>query len=119
MRLAVGLGLGFAAITVLRLTGLDRAIVLICATLPAGYNSILFSATEELDEEYAVTLSFNHHNPVDTTASGNIRNSVKQNHRPCLNINVFITSNRFYTLKAPVKIQRAKGGCQMKGSEIK
>ena len=56
LRIGGGLALGFAAATLFGLTGLDRAVVLVCSVMPAGYNSILFAAKEGLDEEFAAAL---------------------------------------------------------------
>ncbi|MEW5955939.1 MAG: AEC family transporter [Candidatus Micrarchaeota archaeon] len=56
LRLGLGLVLGFAAVQLFGFTGLDRAVVLVCSVMPAGYNSILFAAKEGLDEEFAAAL---------------------------------------------------------------
>lgn len=53
IRMFFGLLLGYAFATILGLEGVTRAVVIIGAGAPIGYNSLTFSKLEKLDEEFA------------------------------------------------------------------
>lgn len=56
LRMGVGLSAGLIASALLGLEGIDRAVVLICSTAPAGYNTLTFASVEKLDIDLAASL---------------------------------------------------------------
>ncbi|HSG67237.1 MAG TPA: AEC family transporter, partial [Bacteroidales bacterium] len=56
IRMLFGFALGLAFCYILGLEGLIRAIVLIGASAPVGFNSIIFASMEKLDKEYAASM---------------------------------------------------------------
>jgi len=56
LRMALGLTLGLWFSDLLHLSGVDRAVVAICASAPAGFNTLTFASIEKLDREFAATL---------------------------------------------------------------
>ena len=54
MLLGFVLGLGFCYL--LDLEGLIKSVVLIGASAPVGFNSIIFASMEKLDKEYAASM---------------------------------------------------------------
>jgi predicted permease len=56
IRMFLGLGLGLGFCYILELDGLIKAIVLIGASAPVGFNSIIFASMEKLDKEYAASM---------------------------------------------------------------
>lgn len=56
VRMGGGLLAGFAAVVLLSLTNLERAIVILSAALPAAVNSVIFATEERLDEELAAAI---------------------------------------------------------------
>ena len=56
LRMLLGLCLGMGLARVFNLEGLDRAIVVLSATAPAGFNTMTFASIENLDREFAATL---------------------------------------------------------------
>ena len=54
LRMVFGLALGFIAVEMLHFTGLMRTLTLMLAVAPSGFNTVVFSALEDLDKEYAV-----------------------------------------------------------------
>jgi predicted permease len=56
LRMMLGLALGLGLARVFNLDGLDRAIVVLSASAPAGFNTMTFASIERLDREFAATL---------------------------------------------------------------
>lgn len=56
IRMVLGFALGYAFCHVLGLEGLIKTIVLIGASAPVGFNSIIFASMEKLDKEYAASM---------------------------------------------------------------
>ncbi len=56
IRMFLGFGLGLAFCYLLGLQGLIKSIVLIGASAPVGFNSIIFASMEKLDKEYAASM---------------------------------------------------------------
>lgn len=56
IRMVIGFFIGFLLCIFFDLNGIDKKIVLLCASAPIGYNSIVFSTLEGLDKEYAAGL---------------------------------------------------------------
>lgn len=56
IRMGIGFLLAFAFCTLLDLEGLIKTIVLIGASAPVGFNSIIFASMEKLDKEYAASM---------------------------------------------------------------
>jgi predicted permease len=56
LRMGLGLALGVWLASLFRLEGLDRAIVVLSASAPAGFNTMTFASVEKLDREFAATL---------------------------------------------------------------
>ena len=56
VRMLLGLGAGVLLSLLLKLEGLDRAIVIIAASAPAGFNTLTFASLEDLDRSLAATL---------------------------------------------------------------
>jgi predicted permease len=56
IRMFIGFLLGLFFVYLFRLQGLDRLIVLICASAPIGYNTLTFSSMENLDKEFAASV---------------------------------------------------------------
>ncbi|TCD47096.1 AEC family transporter [Chlorobium sp. N1] len=56
VRMALGLGAGILLAALFRLEGIDRAIVIIAASAPAGFNTLTFASLENLDRNLAATL---------------------------------------------------------------
>ncbi|MDO8558732.1 MAG: AEC family transporter [bacterium] len=56
IRIGIGLAAGFLMVTLFHLEGLSRIVVLVTSMMPAGYNTLVFSAKEKLDEEFAASL---------------------------------------------------------------
>jgi predicted permease len=55
-RMVLGLVAGFMLAALFNLKGLDRAILIIAASAPAGFNTLTFAAIENLDRDYAASL---------------------------------------------------------------
>jgi predicted permease len=51
-----GLMLGFILVKLFDLEGLSKAVVLLGAAAPVGYNTLTFSSMENLDKEFAANL---------------------------------------------------------------
>ena len=56
LRMCLGLALGVWLASLFQLEGLDRAIVVLSASAPAGFNAMTFASVEKLDREFAATL---------------------------------------------------------------
>lgn len=56
LRMVLGLALGAWLASLFDLEGLDRAIVILSASAPAGFTTITFASIEKLDREFAATL---------------------------------------------------------------
>jgi len=56
IRMLLGFAIGLAFCYLLNLDGLIRTIVLIGASAPVGFNSIIFASMEKLDKEYAASM---------------------------------------------------------------
>jgi malate permease and related proteins len=56
LRMMLGLGLGLWLAGMFHLEGVDRAIVILAASAPAGFNTLTFASMEQLDREFAATL---------------------------------------------------------------
>ncbi|MBZ4219228.1 MAG: AEC family transporter [Chlorobium sp.] len=56
LRMGLGLALGVWLASLFHLEGLDRAIVILSASAPAGFNTMTFASVEKLDREFAATL---------------------------------------------------------------
>jgi predicted permease len=56
LRMGLGLVLGVWLASLFQLEGLDRAIVVLSASAPAGFNTMTFASVEKLDREFAATL---------------------------------------------------------------
>ncbi|ABB23443.1 MAG: transporter [Pelodictyon luteolum] len=56
VRMVLGLAAGFLLADLFNLRGLDRAILIIAASAPAGFNTLTFAAIENLDRDYAASL---------------------------------------------------------------
>lgn len=56
IRVFGGLLVGFLLAGFFGFQGLDKAVVVLCAAMPAGYNSLVYSAKEGLDDELAAAL---------------------------------------------------------------
>jgi predicted permease len=56
LRMVLGLGLGFWLAGLFNLEGVDRAVVVLAASAPAGFNTMTFASLEKLDREFAATL---------------------------------------------------------------
>jgi len=56
LRMVLGLALGVWLASLFGLEGLDRAIVVLSASAPAGFSTISLASIEELDHEFAATL---------------------------------------------------------------
>jgi hypothetical protein len=52
----LGLLLAFIFVTIFNLEGVMKAVVLVCAGSPVGYNALVFSTLEDLDKEFAANL---------------------------------------------------------------
>ncbi|ABL64857.1 AEC family transporter [Chlorobium phaeobacteroides] len=55
-RMVLGFALGLGLAELFRLQGIDRAIAVLCAAAPAGFNTLTFASLEKLDVDYATTL---------------------------------------------------------------
>ncbi|NTW64430.1 MAG: AEC family transporter [Chlorobiaceae bacterium] len=55
IRMLLGFALGLGLAELFRLQGIDRAIAVLCATAPAGFNTLTFASLEKLDMDYATT----------------------------------------------------------------
>jgi len=51
-----GLLLGLGAVRCLDLTGLERAVVILVAAMPAAVNSVILAAETDLDEELVTSI---------------------------------------------------------------
>jgi malate permease and related proteins len=56
MRMGGGLLLGLGAIRCLDLAGLERAVVILVAAMPAAVNSVILAAETDLDEELVASI---------------------------------------------------------------
>ncbi|MEI7616500.1 MAG: AEC family transporter [Actinomycetota bacterium] len=56
IRMGLGLILGYAFATLLGLEGITKAVVIIGASGPIGYNTLTFSKLEKLDEEFTANI---------------------------------------------------------------
>lgn len=56
LRMGLGFGLGLIIVNLLNLTQPISDIVLICASAPVGFNTLIFSELEDLDREFAATI---------------------------------------------------------------
>lgn len=56
IRMVLGFAIGYAFCYFLNLEGLIKVIVLIGASAPVGFNSIIFASMEKLDKEYAASM---------------------------------------------------------------
>ena len=56
VRMGGGLLLGFAAVFLLDLTGLERAIVILVAAMPSAVNAVIFAAEIKLDEDLVASI---------------------------------------------------------------
>jgi malate permease and related proteins len=56
LRMCLGLALGVWLAGLFHLEGLDRTIVILSASAPAGFNTMTFASVEKLDREFAATL---------------------------------------------------------------
>ncbi|EAT58895.1 AEC family transporter [Chlorobium ferrooxidans] len=56
LRMLLGLSLGLWLTDLLNISGVDRAVVVLCASAPAGFNTLTFASVEKLDREFAATL---------------------------------------------------------------
>lgn len=56
IRMVLGFAIGFGFCYFLELEGLMRSIILIGASAPVGFNSIIFASMEKLDKEYAASM---------------------------------------------------------------
>ena len=56
IRSGLGLLLAFIFVTIFNLEGVMKAVVLVCAGSPVGYNALVFSTLEDLDKEFAANL---------------------------------------------------------------
>ncbi len=56
LRTGMGLLFGFILVSIFHLQGLSRAIVLVSAASPAGYNAVVYSTLENLDVRFAANL---------------------------------------------------------------
>jgi predicted permease len=56
LRMAFGMVTGLILVELFGLEGINRAIAVICASAPAGYNTLMYSSLEKLDIEYAASL---------------------------------------------------------------
>lgn len=56
LRIILGLFLGMWLARLFNLEGVDRAIVVLAASAPAGFNTMTFASIEKLDREFAATL---------------------------------------------------------------
>ncbi|NJN71045.1 MAG: hypothetical protein HC801_12770 [Nitrospira sp.] len=56
MRMGGGLLLGFAAVFLLELTGVERAVVMLIAAMPSAVSSVIFAAETGLDEELVASI---------------------------------------------------------------
>ena len=56
MRIGGGLLLGLTAVWVLGLTGVERAVVLLIATMPSAVSALIIAAEAQLDEELAASI---------------------------------------------------------------
>jgi malate permease and related proteins len=57
LRMLLGLLLGWWLASLFHLEGLNRAIVVLSASAPAGFNTLKFNSIEKLDREFAATLA--------------------------------------------------------------
>lgn len=55
IRIGIGFAAGLLMVTIFHLEGLNQLVVLVCSIMPAGYNTLVFSAKEKLDEEFAAS----------------------------------------------------------------
>jgi len=56
IRIGIGFAVGLLVVSLFQLEGLSRIVVLIMSIMPAGYNALVFSVKEGLDEEFAASL---------------------------------------------------------------
>jgi hypothetical protein len=56
VRMGGGLALGFAAVFLLQITGLERAIVILVAAMPSAVNAVIFAAEAHLDEDLVASI---------------------------------------------------------------
>ena len=56
LRMGLGFALGLIIVNLLHLTQPISDIVIICASAPVGFNTLIFSELEDLDREYAATI---------------------------------------------------------------
>jgi hypothetical protein len=56
LRMLLGLCLGFLLASAFHLGGISRAIVIICSSAPAGFNTLTYASLEKLDLDYAASL---------------------------------------------------------------
>lgn len=56
LRMLLGLSLGLWLADLFNLSGVDRAVVALCASAPAGFNTLTFASVEKLDREFAASL---------------------------------------------------------------
>ena len=53
IRSGIGFLLGLLFVSILGIQGLAKSIIIICASSPVGYNTLIFSSLENLDKEFA------------------------------------------------------------------
>lgn len=56
IRIGIGFAAGLLMVTLFNLEGLNRIVVLVSSIMPIGYMTLVFSAKEKLDEEFAASL---------------------------------------------------------------
>jgi len=56
IRIAGGFLLSLALTSLLNITGMVRTVIILCASAPVGYNTLVFSTMEDLDKEFAASL---------------------------------------------------------------
>jgi hypothetical protein len=56
VRMGGGLLLGLAAVFLLHLTGVERAIVIVVGAMPSAINTIIFAAEAHLDEQLVASV---------------------------------------------------------------
>lgn len=56
IRMAGGLALGWLLAWAFGLQGVTRNVVIVCASLPVGFNTLIFANLENLDREFAATM---------------------------------------------------------------
>lgn len=56
IRMLLGILLGFVFVSLFRLEGLNRVVVLVCSAAPVGLTTLTFATMEKLDTEFAASL---------------------------------------------------------------